>query len=215
MQMPSHFADRHVAIIGLGYVGLTLAVCMAEVGFRVYGVEKSAHIRGCLAERHAHFREATLDQRLRRQLGFEKITVYADVSQVPRNTNVYIITVGTPLQPGTNNVSLSAIEEVTDGVAARLGAGDLVVLRSTVRVGVSRNTVKPRLDRSGFPYDLAFCPERTLEGKALSELRSLPQSHRRGRRGGDAARVRFVQLSDADRRARVEHRDRGDDQARQ
>ena len=175
MQVPPDFADRHVAIIGLGYVGLTLAVCMAELGFGVYGVEKSAHIRGCLAEGHAHFREATLDQRLKRQLDTEKITVYADVSQVPRNTAVYIITVGTPLQPGTKKVSLTAIEEVADGVAARLGAGNLVVLRSTVRVGVSRKTVKSRLDRSGFPYDLAFCPERTLEGKALSELRSLPQ----------------------------------------
>jgi UDP-N-acetyl-D-mannosaminuronic acid dehydrogenase len=175
MQVPPDFADRQVAIIGLGYVGLTLAVCMAEVGFRVYGVEKSAHVRACLAAGHAHFREATLDQRLKRQLDSERITVYADVSQIPRGATVYIITVGTPLQPDCNKVSLSAIEEVADGVAARLSAGDLVVLRSTVRVGVCRNVVKPRLDRFGLAYALAFCPERTLEGKALSELRSLPQ----------------------------------------
>jgi nucleotide sugar dehydrogenase len=51
----------------------------------------------------------------------------------------------------------------------------LVVLRSTVRLGTTLNVVRPILDDSGKRYGLAFCPERTMEGKALEELPVLPQ----------------------------------------
>jgi UDP-N-acetyl-D-mannosaminuronic acid dehydrogenase len=48
MNVPEHFEDRDVAVIGLGYVGLTLAVALADVGFRVWGIEQSATILECL-----------------------------------------------------------------------------------------------------------------------------------------------------------------------
>jgi UDP-N-acetyl-D-mannosaminuronic acid dehydrogenase len=51
----------------------------------------------------------------------------------------------------------------------------LVIVRSTVRVGTTRKVVKPILEASGKRFDLAYCPERTVEGNALEELRTLPQ----------------------------------------
>ena len=56
-----------------------------------------------------------------------------------------------------------------------LRPGALVIMRSTVKLGTTRDVVVPILDRACVGYDLAFCPERTLEGRALEELRSLPQ----------------------------------------
>ena len=53
--------------------------------------------------------------------------------------------------------------------------GALVILRSTVKVGTTRDVVSPILAASGKQFDIAMCPERTLEGKALQELRELPQ----------------------------------------
>jgi UDP-N-acetyl-D-mannosaminuronic acid dehydrogenase len=53
--------------------------------------------------------------------------------------------------------------------------GALVSLRSTVKVGVTRGLVQETLAQNGKPFDLSFCPERTLEGRALEELRRLPQ----------------------------------------
>jgi UDP-N-acetyl-D-mannosaminuronic acid dehydrogenase len=53
--------------------------------------------------------------------------------------------------------------------------GALIILRSTVKVGTTRDVVSPILEASGKRFDIAMCPERTLEGRALLELRELPQ----------------------------------------
>ncbi len=55
-----------IGMIGLGYVGLTLAVAAAAKGIQVYGVETNTHIKECLKESHAHFYEPGLDQLIRR-----------------------------------------------------------------------------------------------------------------------------------------------------
>jgi nucleotide sugar dehydrogenase len=85
------------------------------------------------------------------------------------------VTVGTPLADGRKVTNLNSIREVTRRLGKNLRPGNMVILRSTVRVGVSRQIVKTMLDETGVVYDLAFCPERTLEGRALQELRTLPQ----------------------------------------
>lgn len=58
--LPQEHRDGHVCIIGLGYVGLTLAVAMADVGFRVTGVEKSPEVLRHLREARPHFSEVGL-----------------------------------------------------------------------------------------------------------------------------------------------------------
>ncbi len=64
---------------------------------------------------------------------------------------------------------------VCEELKSSIKSDDLIILRSTVRVGVTRNIVKSELDKSGVNYFLAFCPERTLEGNAFEELATLPQ----------------------------------------
>ena len=96
MDMPSSFEDRSICIVGLGYVGLTLAVAMAEVGFKVHGVEREQSIRDRLAEGRAHFIEAGLNERLSPQISSGSILLYSTLQDVPP-VSVYIITVGTPL----------------------------------------------------------------------------------------------------------------------
>jgi nucleotide sugar dehydrogenase len=163
--------DPAVCIIGLGYVGLTLAAVMADVGFEVWGVERRADVVQALKAGEAHFFERGLSAMLRKsapRLHFET-AIPADCP-----ATVFIVTVGTPLT-GAGEVNLDAIRDVAGQVAARLKDGDMVILRSTVRLGVTRGIVAETLDRSGKAYDLAFCPERTSEGQALRELHTLPQ----------------------------------------
>ena len=174
MRIPVDHPDRRVCIIGLGYVGLTLAVAMVDAGFRVYGVERSPDILAAIRLGHAHFKEAGLDERLAMRVRDGSLTV-SDTVPADSDIRVYVITVGTPLTKSGKKTNLEAIETVARSVAAVLKPHDLVILRSTVRCGVSRDVVKPVLDEAGVEYDLAFCPERTLEGRALHELRSLPQ----------------------------------------
>lgn len=172
-QIGSTNEKPEVCIIGLGYVGLTLAVAMANAGFRVKGVEKVASIRKTITKGKAHFWEAGLDEPLADHVSSGKMSCSSDVASAA-DARVFIITVGTPLGKD-GAVNLKPLKNVLADVANVLKNGDLVVLRSTVKPGTSRAIAKRALDASGKDYDLAFCPERTLEGKALKELSSLPQ----------------------------------------
>ena len=67
------------------------------------------------------------------------------------------------------------IRNVANTISKVLKDGDLVILRSTVKLKTTTNTVIPILDRSKKKYYISFCPERTIEGYALKELRYLPQ----------------------------------------
>lgn len=164
---------QKICIVGLGYVGLTLAVAMAEVGYEVVGVERVASIREKVAAGMAHFTEVGLDASLTRHVASRRLTVAEKISR-DAGVSTYIITVGTPLTL-TGSIDLAALEVVLEAIAAVLQAGDMVILRSTVKMGTTRSLAKSVLDGAGVDYDLAFCPERTLEGRALAELKSLPQ----------------------------------------
>ncbi len=187
--LPKSFEDRSVCIVGLGYVGLTLAVVMAEVGFTVHGVEINQETVDSIARGEPHFSEKGLRARLGAQIAAGRITV-STAWPSPEGINVYIVTVGTPLGPD-GKTNLTAISSVARSIGSQLKDGDLVILRSTVKVGVTNNVVRPILAESGRSADLAFCPERTVEGRALEELRTLPQIVG----GGDEdATVRAAQL---------------------
>lgn len=173
MSALEQFKDRRVCVMGLGYVGLTLAVAMADIGFEVLGVEIRDEVLTALNQGKSHFHEPGLDERLRRVM---KTGHFKAVRSIPDSgeRTVYIITVGTPLA-ADGKARLDMIENVSQEVARHLRDHDLVIMRSTVKLGTTRNVVQPILDGVGKNYDLAFCPERTLEGKALAELRQLPQ----------------------------------------
>lgn len=162
-----------VCVIGLGYVGLTLATVMAEAGFKVLGAEKRAEIVELTNQGKPHFTEPGLADAMKRAIasGSLKASTSVDESQ-PCAT--YIITVGTPLD-ANGKPRLDMVEAATHEVADAMPENALVIVRSTVKIGTTREVVMPILQASGKPFHIAMCPERTLEGKALLELRKLPQ----------------------------------------
>lgn len=168
-----NYKDKYVCVLGMGYVGLTLAAIMADAGFKVLGVEIRDDVLSKLRRGKSHFHEPGLPELIQRLVKKRSIKF---VKHIPREhkASVYIITVGTPLNP-SGQVRLDMVENVGREVASHLKANDMVILRSTVKVGTTRNVIFPILKKRGLPFDLAFCPERTLEGQALGELRQLPQ----------------------------------------
>jgi nucleotide sugar dehydrogenase len=160
-----------VEIVGLGYVGLTLAVTLAQVGFRVSGIETNPALVESLNAGRPHFFEPRLESKLRQVLANGCLTVSGGEHT---KSDVYIITVGTPLD-ALRRCNLKSITSVAAQVAKIMPDDALVILRSTVRVGTTETVVRPILERAGKPFCLAFCPERTVEGQALTELRWLPQ----------------------------------------
>lgn len=162
-----------VGVIGLGYVGLTLATVLAEAGNKVIGVEKRSAVVDQTNAGIPHFSETGLQDALSRVVGLGSLVAVQRLSP-DAVCDTYIITVGTPLS-SEGLIRTDMIEAASREVAANMGDGALVILRSTVKVGTTREVVSPILVASGKRFDIAMCPERTLEGVALQELRELPQ----------------------------------------
>lgn len=173
MHVPPTYPDRSVAVLGCGYVGLTLAAVMADVGFKVLGLEIRDDVLKGLERGEPHFLEPGLKDLLQRLVKQGRLR-FAKHLPDQCDATVFIITVGTPLDDD-GRARVDMVANVAGEVAARLKPNDLVVMRSTVKLGATRNVVMPILNQRGLAYDLAFCPERTLEGQALVELRYLPQ----------------------------------------
>lgn len=172
-RVPDHFEDRVICIIGMGYVGVTLAVAMADKGFQIYGVEKLEAVLEQFRQLKPHFFEKDLEEQLHKHLISGRIQVSSAIPARP-DTSIYIVTVGTPIGPD-KKIRWEPIIEVSTQLGKVMKDNDMVILRSTVKVGATRNVVLPLLQVGGARVDLAFCPERTIEGNALSELSSLPQ----------------------------------------
>ena len=157
--------DTKICILGLGYVGLTLAVTLCDVGYEVYGVE----IRDSILEKvkigEPHFFEPGLHERLKSAIKSKRFKVFKNI-QDDFGVSVYIITVGTPIN-SMNQVNRLMMENVCNEISNFLKDDDLIILRSTVEVGTSKKMKTKIFDKTKKNYELAFCPERTAEGKAM------------------------------------------------
>jgi nucleotide sugar dehydrogenase len=171
--MKGKTAENPIVIVGLGYVGLTLAAFMADHGFKVHGTEVRTFILENLERRKAFFLEANLDNVLERVIDNGSFT-FSEKIPTSKLNRIFIITVGTPLL-SSKKVNTDYIINVAREVENVANDGDLVILRSTVKLGTTNKIIRPILESNGKKIDLAFCPERTLEGAALSELDNLPQ----------------------------------------
>lgn len=163
---------RHIGIIGMGRVGLTLALTLASVGFKVLGVEREEEIVKSLDKGKPHFYEKGLETLLKSRLEDSNLVI---ANRIEEKQDAYIICVGTPIDKTTKEVILEPIIRATQEVTRWLEERDVVILRSTVPIGTARNTVLPILKECQRTFHLACCPERTIEGNALWELRELPQ----------------------------------------
>jgi UDP-N-acetyl-D-mannosaminuronic acid dehydrogenase len=164
--------DPSICVVGTGHIGLPLAAVLADAGFRVTGYDTNDEfITRARMSRTVDFFEAGLDELLRKHL--DRGLVLS--SSPPADHDVYILTVGTPLRSGSDRPNLEAIRQAMRQIAPGFGDDPLVILRSTVTVGTTRGVVLPEILRRTDRFGLAFCPERTIEGKAIEEMRSLPQ----------------------------------------
>ncbi len=161
-----------ICVVGTGHIGLPLAAVLADTGFQVTGYDTNDDFTSRVnTSGRVDFREEGLEELLRAHL-HKGLTL---TSTPPANQDIYVITVGTPLESGTDRPNLDRIRVAVQRIAAGFGPDPLVVLRSTVSIGTTRSIVLPEIRRHRDRFGLAFCPERTIEGKAIPEMRSLPQ----------------------------------------
>lgn len=168
---------KHIAVVGLGYVGLTLGLTLADLGFKVKAFDVNKAVMDSIKRAKPHFYEQGLDRLLNDHLNKNFLLVHNFKNE--NNADVYFVAVGTPLD-ASYKPRLDYLEKAAAHIGGVLKHGDTVVLRSTVPLGTTRNCVIPILEKesgmkAGEDFLVAFAPERTIEGKALEELRKLPQ----------------------------------------
>jgi UDP-N-acetyl-D-mannosaminuronic acid dehydrogenase len=186
---------QKIGIVGLGYVGLTLAAVLARKGYEVHGVDTRPEVLESLRHGRVHIFEPGLDDVFAGLIGRK---IFVD-SALPGGLDAAVICVSAPIDEFARQPNLANLAAAANQVAQWCGRDTLVVVRSTVPVGTSRRVVLPPLLEAWGRARLVMAPERTTQGRALRELVELPQvvggldeeSLRAGRAlfGGLAARV--------------------------
>jgi UDPglucose 6-dehydrogenase len=155
----------NVGVVGAGYVGATLAGCLAEMGHRVTCVERDPARLESLAEGRPPFYEPALADLLASHLG-RRLCLRSDLAAVAA-AEVVFVTVGTPAGPD-GQADLSAVDGVVEGLVGLRFAG-VLVLKSTVALGTTVR-VERDVHRAGLPAAVACNPEFLREGTAVRDF---------------------------------------------
>lgn len=154
-----------VAVIGLGYVGLPLAVEKAKVGFKVLGIDQNPKRASLVNGGNSYILDVNSDE-LKECVQAGQITAYHDFNCLPE-ADVIVICVPTPLD-ANRDPDISYIRNVTEEIAKRLRPGQLVTLESTTYPGTTEEVILPRLESTGLKvgqdFFLAYSPERVDPG---------------------------------------------------
>ena len=163
-----------VGVIGLGYVGLPLAVAFGESGATVIGVDLDPRRTTAVAG-GASVTEDIASDRVRALVASDRLRVSGEVGPL-KDADAVIICVPTPLGK-SRQPDISYIERATEDVARVLRPGQLIVLESTTYPGTTQEVLRPRLEASGLvagrDFFLAFSPERIDPGSRTHRLENI------------------------------------------
>jgi UDP-N-acetyl-D-glucosamine dehydrogenase len=167
----------HVGVIGLGYVGLPLAIAIARSGFPVTGFDIDPAKIVTLGDGRSYI-EAVSDDALGREAAAGRFRSTTDFSMLAQ-CDVIVICVPTPLTKH-RDPDLSFVEMTSRSIAATLRPGQLVVLESTTYPGTTDGVVRTILEeetglKSGTDFFLGFSPEREDPGNRSFETASIPK----------------------------------------
>ncbi len=168
--------DRHISVIGLGRVGLPLALCFADRGMHVIGVDHDPSVTGPLREGHMPFQEPGAQEMLDRVLAAGTLEL-ADRAEAAARAPDIVLTLGTPSFSHVES-DLSQIRAALDDLLPLLTRGHALILRSTIAPGTTdfvAGYLEKRCNlRVGEDVFVAHAPERIAAGKFLEEITSLP-----------------------------------------
>jgi len=165
-----------IGVIGLGYVGLPLAVDKAIAGYEVMGFDIQQK-RVDMVNQGVNYIGDVVDEELRQVVSDGRPRATTDYDEI-KNLDIVTICVPTPLDKN-KQPDLTYIRNSAQEVAKRLHAGMLVVLESTTYPGTTEEEVKPILESTGLKcgtdFFLAFSPERVDPGNKLYNVKNTPK----------------------------------------
>ena len=178
MELKEKIRNRHarIGIIGLGYVGLPLAVEFAKAGFQVTGFDVDVAKIAAINKGHSYIGDVSSED-VSTAVKAGKLSATDDMSKL-HDMDAIDICVPTPLRK-TRDPDLSYVILAVDAVRARLKPGQLVILESTTYPGTTDEVVQPALEEGGLKagkdFYLAFSPERVDPGNQTHNTKNIPK----------------------------------------
>ena len=162
--------DKLISVVGLGYIGLPTAALLASQGYTVVGTDISQYAVDTINQGKIHIVEPDLDAFVRSAVTAGRLKA----STVPQAGDVYMICVPTPFHEGgaIPQPNIDYVLAATRSIAPFVKPGDLVILESTSPVGTTEQ-MQAVLREAGVKVEeihMAYCPERVLPGKIMTEL---------------------------------------------
>lgn len=166
-------SKKSVCIIGLGYVGLPLAVQCALKGYTVYGLENDVEKNNLINNGKSPIKEDFLEENLPNI----QITATNDPTVI-KKSDIVIVCVPTPVDE-TYMPDLGPVKTAAQTIVQNLNPGQLVVIESTINPGVCEEVVEPIFSEAGFvvgkDYELGHCPERINPGDPKWNVTNIPR----------------------------------------
>lgn len=162
---------KKIVVLGMGYVGLPLAIILAKAGHQVIGVDIKKEIVKAINEGLLPIKERDIDK----IFAEEKVKQNLTVSEKPCDADVFIVSVPTPLESRRKVADLSYVISAVESILPFLKRGNLVIIESTIPPLTCRDIIKPLIEKStklkiGEDIFLAHCPERILPGNTFYEI---------------------------------------------
>lgn len=170
-----------IAVIGMGKIGLPLAVQFADAGQEVIGVDVNQQTVDLINQGVEPFPgEAFLQEKLSQLVPAGRLSATTDYAEAIPNADVIVIVVPLFVNDSTWAPDFGWMDSATESFAEHITPGTLVSYETTLPVGTTRGRWKPKIEEisglvEGEDFDLVFSPERVLTGRVFEDLRKYPK----------------------------------------
>ena len=170
----TNYFYKNVCIIGLGHIGIPLALHLLKKTSTVYGIDKDKRKIQDLKKLRLNFYEKNLYESFIFNLKQKKLLISSDLN---KTSEIYIVCLGTKFEK--KKINNKDLFKLAQQLGKKIKENDLVILRGTVQLGTTRNIFLKGLKKStklicGKDYYLSYMPERLVEGNALAEMETIP-----------------------------------------
>ena len=163
--------NKTIVVLGIGYVGLPLAITLAKIGYKVTGVDVNKQVVKSIRQGSLTIKENNIETLFNE----EEVKKNLKVDDKPCYADVFIICVQTPLDRTSKLPDLSYTISAIESINPYLKKGNLIIVESTLPPLTCRKLIKPLIEKGtklkvGKEVFLAHCPERVMPGQTFHEL---------------------------------------------
>jgi UDP-N-acetyl-D-mannosaminuronic acid dehydrogenase len=160
----------NVSILGLGYIGLPLAVILAEKSINVFGYDKDKSVITDIKNLKIKIKEKDFLSKFKSKI----VQKNFNVSDKIIKSDIYIVAVPTPFDMKNQKPDIRAVKSAINKIINHLEPNNLIIIESTCPIGtteiIERIIYKKRSDLKSNSINISYCPERILPGNTLNEL---------------------------------------------